>query len=413
MRRIQVPLLSVATIVGLLAAFITSAAAQVVESSRAASFQPALRIMDKQLTNLNAQIAPATAPTSAGAGTDSAASNTQNRTSNESGPQPNALKNVVRRWLDLQNATLNFRYRYVDNSAGVITTNQPQHRETLRWRLKFDKAGRYALNFGLFTGVRFTSGWDNTGWGINSAQRNLAFKALYFAAQPIAGIEAQVGGLYIVKGESTEFTTYDEDGYVTGERVSIRRPKELFFDEISVTNAYFVGGTGPANIPVSKRLPHMGEPNYQHYLVDKKMGKRAAVSADYTLESHRQTWRQAVKVNLREIQVVDSIIFENYQRTNIDRDHGFAVTAEKALNKKLTLQGGYASIDSKYGPLNADRFNIGNRAFTMVTFNSGPVTASFFVTTAVRQNGVLPQRTLSNTVFTYNVLPALKRTGLF
>lgn len=328
-------------------------------------------------------------------------------------PSQSAAGAFVKRWLDLQNATLNLRYRYVDNSAGVVTTNQLQHRETLRGRFKFDKPGRYALNFGLFTGVRFTSGWDNTPWGIKDFERNLAFKALYVAAQPIVGLEAQVGGLYIVKGESSELTTYDEDGFITGERVSIRRPKQLFFDEISVTNAYFVGGTGGTMIPISKRLPHLDEPNYQHYLVDKKIGKRAAVSADYTTETGRKTWREAVKVTTRELRVIDSVLFENYQRTNSRPANGFAVTLDKAVNKHFSINGGYARIDPHYGPLNADRFNIGKRAFVMPIFVFGPFTASFFITTAVGRNGVLPQRTLSNPVFTYNALPALKRTGLF
>jgi hypothetical protein len=373
---------------------------------------------DNGLINGSAQMQPAAEETSASTAKQSPTTGVQGPAGNGSKQRlvsrSETAKKAIGRWLDLQNATLNLRYRYADNSAGVITTNQLQHKETLRFRLKFDKPGRYALNFGLFTGVRFTSGWDNTGWGINKAQRNLAFKALYLAAQPIAGVEAQAGGLYIVKGESTEFTTYDEDGYIMGERVSIRRPKQLFFDEISVTNAYFVGGTGPANIPVSKRFPHIGEPNYQHYLLDKKFGKRAGVSADYTVESGRRTWRQAVNVKLRELRVVDSILFENYERENRNRAYGFAITAEKALNKHLSLLAGYARIDPQYGPLNADGFNIGNRAFVMATYVFSPeFTASAFVTTAAGRNGALPQRTLSNTVFTYNALPALKRTGLF
>ena len=329
--------------------------------------------------------------------------------------RPTDAGTFVKRWLELQNATLNLRYRYVETSAGRVTTRQVQHRETLRGRFKFDPQGRYALNFGLFTGVRFTSGWDNTGWGINDAQKNLAFKALYFSAQPVAGIEAQVGGLFIVKGESTEFTTYDDDGYVTGERVSLRRPTQLFFDEISVTNAYFVGGTGPTDVPVSRRLPHMDEPNYQHYLVDKKIGKRAAISADFTSEIGRHTLREAININTRELRIVDSIVVENYRRTNNKPAGGFAVTFAKALTKQLSLnQFGYARIDPNYGPLNADRLSVGNRVFAMVTYVFSPqFTASFFITTAVGANGLLSQRTASNTVLTYNALPVLKRTGLF
>ena len=329
--------------------------------------------------------------------------------------QRSSAGTFLRRWLDLQNASLNLRYRYVDTSAGVTTTNQLQHRETLRGRLKVDEAARYALNFGLFTGVRFTSGWDNTPWGRGPGQKNLAFKALYFAAQPVTGIEGQAGGLYLVKGESTEFTTYDDDGYVMGERVSVRRPRQVFFDEISVTSAYFTGGTGPENIPVNKRFGHIDEPNYRHFLLDKKIGQRAAISADFTLEGGRRTWRQALNLTTRELRVADSIVFEQYERTNIDPAYGFAITFQKALTSRLSLnQFGYARIDSNYGALNADRFNSGNRAFVMATYAFSPeFTASFFITTAVGGNGILPQRTLTNTVFTYNVLPALKRTGLF
>jgi hypothetical protein len=324
------------------------------------------------------------------------------------------VKKVVARWFDLQNATLNLRYRFVENSNGVFTTNQLQHRETLRGRIKFDAPARYSLNFGVATGVRFTSGWDNTGWGINPAQKNLAVKALYVSAQPWKGVEGQVGGLYIIKGESTEITTYDEDGFITGERLSIKRPDKAFFDEISVTSAYFVGGTGPNNIPVSTRLPHFNEQHYHHFLVDKKFGRRVGLSTDYTRENGRFTWREAANVKIPESRLFDSVIVELYQRTNTDADHGFAVTLDKAVTRTLSMNGGYASIDPKYGPLNADRFNIGNRIFIMATYTFSPeLLASFFITTAVGHNGVLPQQTMSNTVLTYNVVPLIKRSGLF
>src|SRR5688572_3293777 len=85
------------------------------------------------------------------------------------------------RWIDLQNATMNVRYRFVDNSAGTITTNQVQHRESLRARFKADGPGKYALNVGAFSGSRFTSSWNNTGIGLGDWQAPLAVRALYFA----------------------------------------------------------------------------------------------------------------------------------------------------------------------------------------------------------------------------------------
>ena len=324
---------------------------------------------------------------------------------------PPAASTFVARWLDVQGATVAIRHRHATNSAGVVTTNQIQHRETLRGRLKFDTRGRYALAFGVFTGPRFSSGWDNTGWGMSDAQKNLAVRTLGLAARAVEGIDAEAGGLTIARGESTEITSYDEDGYVTGERVRIRRRAQLFFDEISATNAYFTANA--ESIPISKRLPHIGKSNYQQFLLQKRIGKRAAVSADYTIETGRRTWREAVHLNVREVRVIDSVILENYQRTNAAGAYGFAVTVNKAIGKRLDVNGGYARIDPAYGALNSDRFNIGRRVFGMATYAlSRELAASIHITTAVGRHDVLPQQRLSILSLTYNLLPALRRAGL-
>ena len=317
------------------------------------------------------------------------------------------------RWVELQNATLNLRYRFIDTSSGAVTANQIQHRETLRARLKFDAPGRYALNLGAFTGLRFTSGWNNTGIGLGDPQAPLSVRALYFAAQPVAGVEGQYGSMYIVRGESTELTTYDEDGYVIGERVSVRRPRDLFFDEVSATVGYL--SSVPTELGFSKRVKYLDDhPNYGHFLVDKKLGARAGISADFTSVDGSRTWRAATNVNTKELRAVDSIVFENYKRTNNNPAYGFAVTANKAVTRKVALNWGFASIDRFYGALNSDRFHIGDRIFAMATYTLSPrFTASAFITRAVGNDFALPQRTLSNLVFTYNALPDLRRTGLF
>lgn len=317
------------------------------------------------------------------------------------------------RWVDVQNATLNTRYRFVDTSAGTITTNQLQHRESLRARFKFDAPGKYALNVGVFSGSRFTSSWNNTGIGLGDWQKTLGVRALYFAAQPIAGLEAQYGSMFIIKGESTEITTYDDDGYVIGQRVSVRRPRDLFFDEMSATVGYFTSDA--AEFGVSKRVKYLDErPNYGHFLVDKKVGTRAGVSVDFTSVGGAHTWRAAANVNTRESHAVDSILFENYKRTNRNPAYGFALSANKALTRKLGINWGYARIDRFYGGLNSDRFHIGNRVFAGAAYAlSSRFTASAFITRAVGNDVTLPQRTLSNLIFAYNALPDLRRTGWF
>ncbi len=112
--------------------------------------------------------------------------------------------------------------------------------------------------------------------------------------------------------------------------------------------------------------------------------------------------------------MADTIQIETYKRTNRNPDYGFAVSINKALNRQIAFNWGYAKIDPFYGGLNADRFNIGKRVFVMTTFTLSPrITTSAFITTAVGNNVTLPQRTLLNLIFTYNALPDLRRTGLF
>lgn len=317
------------------------------------------------------------------------------------------------RWFDLQNATLNLRYRYIDTTAGTVTTNQLQHRESVRGRVKFDTSARYTWNFGAFTGTRFTSGWDNTRWGIADAQKNFAFKTSYFSAIPISGVEAQYGGFYVLRGESTEVTTYDEDGYLIGQRVSVKRPKQFYFDEISATVGYL--SADPREIPISKRTKYLNDtPNYRHFLVDKKIHQRAGVSTDFTYFQGARTWRQGFNLRTPELRAVDTVILELYQRVNLTPEQGFALTFDKAVHRRVSVNWGYASIDPAYGVLNSDRFQIGDRAFAMIVYNITPeFLASAFITRAIGNDIPLPQRTLSNIVFTYNAIPALKRTGLF
>src|SRR5437879_2965378 len=75
---------------------------------------------------------------------------------NQTSPPPalSSEKAFLLRWFELQNATLNLRSRFVDNSAGVVTTNQVQYKATLRGQVKFDKPGRSSLNFGDCHGTK-------------------------------------------------------------------------------------------------------------------------------------------------------------------------------------------------------------------------------------------------------------------
>jgi hypothetical protein len=325
--------------------------------------------------------------------------------------QPQTTGGALSRWFDLQMAILYLRYHYVENSTDVITSNQAQHKESFKGRLKFDRDGKYSLNAGVFSGLTFIGSWNNTGWGIGDGQTNLFLKQLYLSAAPIAGLELQYGGLYTIRGESTEITSYDEDGFIMGERVSIKRPDKLFFDEVSVTYA-FLGDTNTPNI--NKRYYRLKQSNYHQFLLEKKIGKRAAVSADYTFESGRETMREAVRVDVHESRVLDSARFENYQRAGKTAAYGFALQGEKAVTKRLTISGGYAQIDPMYGNLNADRFMAGKRLFVVTNLQiTSEITFSTYATRAVGNSVPVSQQTRVDLIISYNLLGRLQRAGWF
>lgn len=315
------------------------------------------------------------------------------------------------RWVEVQTATITTRYRAIEDSKDVLTTNQVQTQEAFKGRFKFDKKGDYSINAGVFSGNGFTSSWNNTGIGTGTLFTNLYLKQLYFAAKPVKGLELQYGGLYVIRGESTEVTTYDNDSYLMGQRLTLKRPKEMFFDEISVTYAY-LGDTGRSNI--NKRFNRLQKSNYHQFLVGKGLGKWAAVSVDYTFVSGVDTMREAFKVNTKWSRFIDSVRVENYQRGGPKSANGFAFTADKALHKRISVGGGYANIDLYYGGLNADRFNKGNRLFVTSSFTISPE----FTVTTFWQHSVDTDFAISNKQrldihFTYNFLKTLQRAHLF
>src|SRR5258708_7453945 len=69
----------------------------------------------------------------------------------------------LRRWFEVQSATISTRYVFADNRNGDTLANQVQHQEEFTGRFKFDAKGNYSINAGLFT-VKSGS-WNDTGLG--------------------------------------------------------------------------------------------------------------------------------------------------------------------------------------------------------------------------------------------------------
>ena len=247
------------------------------------------------------------------------------------------------------------RYNFIENADRTKAANNDQYQFVAKGRFKFDAKGRYSVYAGMQTGQSFTSGWDNSEWGTGRRQTGIPVKQLYFEAKPTNRVGMQFGGIAINNGVNSEITGYDNDGYITGERLSLKYPKKLYFDEIHITSA----NLGSLNRPsVFRRFKLLDTQNYHQLLVIKNLNKRISFSADYTFESGMDTLRQAVRAKVPETRFLDNILFENYQRLDPSR-LWIQLQGDKKFFKRLTLTGGFADIDRPM--LNGDRFPPGNR----------------------------------------------------
>jgi hypothetical protein len=325
------------------------------------------------------------------------------------------------RWLQLNDMTYSMRYRAVTDINGAHEFNQGQERSIIDGRFKFDKQGKYALAFHASSGkyfnwayADFMGGGNKQAFALSQASATAAekvkfgraetldaanFKAsqssggwsfyvrqLYADLEPIQGLEFQGGGLEINRGDASEITTYDNDGYITGERLLIKRPKQLFLDEISVTYAY-LGDLFKPNL--FSRLDTFEHSDYHQFLLRKHVGKVDA-SFDYTWQNAANMLHEDALVNVKETKVVDSVRVEFYQRLNgiyfpapathtatffRKGGNGYAVTLAKKV-RRGSIEAGFDSYDLQSGAItqvgvlgvmamaiNGDQYGMGKRYF--------------------------------------------------
>ena len=327
------------------------------------------------------------------------------------------------RWVDLNTFNYGSRYRSTFASNGARSFDQGQQRLLLDGKFKFDEQGRYGIGFHLSSGHYFNWAYaDFIGGGQREFIQNVTAKmnpyqlsilnftpvapgfyssggtALYFrqaflTAQPIHGVEAQFGGIGINHGVNTEANSYDDDGYLSGERLSIKRPQNLLLSEVSYTRAY-LGDLYTPNFFV--RGQRLAVSNYWQVLGRKDFGKRVAVSADYTYSQPEgaafflKTTREAIYGDVHESKAFDSVRFEAYQRLNAGQyvpgflfstGKGWALTLSSHIKKTAYLDAGVADIDTGYVnnlglnthaillglSVNGDQYGVGKRYFVRPT----------------------------------------------
>lgn len=308
------------------------------------------------------------------------------------------------RRLTLEVASLAVRYHLIETGDDAVSTESAQHLQALKARFRLDGRGRLSVHAGVFPGSRFTSGWNNTGWGTGEPGVGLYLKQLYVKARPARGVEVQTGSIAVAYGESTEVTSYDYDGYFTGERVTLGRLKILWFEEVSATLGYLSEGDSPG---VFDRLHRLGDWNYGQVLVLKELGHGARVSADYTRHSRTSTFRQAAHVETPGWILVDALRFENYERVGMDGGYGFNVYGQKRLHSRLSVGAGYARIGRSL--LNSDRFPAGDSLYqnALFTINSELSVMAAFTRTRGAMDATSP-RTRLDVALGVNLVPRLE-----
>jgi hypothetical protein len=332
-----------------------------------------------------------------------------------------AWRERLDRWVTLDEMTYSMRYRAVTDINGAHEFNQGQQRSIIEGRVKLDERGKYAIAFHASSGkyfnwayADFIGGGNKQAFALSQASATHAEKikfgraetvdaANYLASQasggwsfyvrqlyadlePIEGIEFQGGGLDINRGAASEVTTYDYDGYITGERLLIKRPKQLFLDEISVTYAY-LGDVFKPNL--FARLDTFEHSDYHQFLLRKHFGKRVDASFDYTWQNAANMLHEDALVNVKESRLVDSVRVEYYERLNgiyypnvphiatfyRTGGNGYALTLDKKI-KRGSMTAGFDSYDLQAGALtqvgvlgvmgmaiNGDQYGEGKRYF--------------------------------------------------
>ena len=322
------------------------------------------------------------------------------------------------RWLEVDALSFTMRYRNSFDTNGQKVFDNIQQRTLASGKLKLDKEGKYFIGFRAASGRYFNwsfadfSGLDykqaaNTDFAHLNVQKYYAnltayfadpnaalilrsevargwefyIRDLYLSATPVTGMTLEFGAIPIERGVGSEITTYDEDGYMSGERIRLKYPNQIYLDQVEFTSSY-VGDVFTPNF--FDRYDRLTQSNYRQILGEKHFGSRLKVSTDYTWLVGTDTIREAALVKTSETKVLDSARVELYQRLNqvqlpgylAKSGNGWAFTGTKHFGKRATIDAGYADIDFDDGvysgsgtlaafgfALNGDSYQVGKRFF--------------------------------------------------
>jgi hypothetical protein len=353
---------------------------------------------------------------------------------------PAPQKSLTGRWLDLTEMSESQRYRNEFDQNGEKIFDSGQQRTALSGHIKLDRDGRYFIGIRAESGQFFNWGYadyighdflyyagqtlngftpaeyasffsaleaDPAGSSQNFADKgwNFYVRDLYVSATPIKQVTVEFGSIQIERGYSSEITTFDDDGFIAGERVRIHDAKHFGLDEVSFTSAY-LGDVVTPNF--FKRGDRLKQSNYRQVAGKKLINQHIAASAEYNWLNGTDTLREGAVFKVAESKAVDEVHVELYQRLNtitfpgvasspvgpvaalpISGAEGFAVFVTKKV-RSVSGDFGYDRIDSHYGvyensrlledvgfSLNGDSYSTGNRIFGHMNVKINPVVTLF------------------------------------
>jgi hypothetical protein len=296
------------------------------------------------------------------------------------------------RWFELNQAVLSGRGRWAEaEPTGTVHEAEMQHKERFEGFFKADAEAKYTLHVAMSSGYYFSRSYAETGWGklwYQEIGADLYARQFYGMAKPIAGLELSAGSLPFERGAVTEAISYDEDGWITGERVTLKRPKQFFFDKIAITSAW----VGDYTVPnFFKRMDRMAKENYHQALFAKTISPRVMGSVDYTFH-HGQHYVRVGTLMDTKGHFIDHLRAGMYVRPAPGKGAGFEVGADKRFGKRAFVQTGFVFVDQNYanmltaadtaklpkadihqgyapgGNLNADRFTRGHAPYLLVRY---------------------------------------------
>ncbi len=234
-------------------------------------------------------------------------------------------------------------------------------------------------------------------------------RRLWVRAVPVDGLELSAGSFDVLRGETSEIMSYDNDAFMQGYRVSVKRPARAFFDEISVTAGY-LGDFSQPN--VFKRFKWMDNHNYTQALVAKRVSKIFAASVDWTSIDHVDIVREGVRIGTKDLVpgVIDDVRVQAYQRTDAPTGTGVSVEGERMFSTRAMAYGGYAHVDRHNALLNGDRYGLGHRGYVGGSINLLPeLMLAVFYTHAFANEYAIANHQRLDVVLSYNVLKALQQ----